>query len=64
MVVLKELIFYTVSMLEECGGLERTEFLHIYNFNGLIFYSFYFQSVVVLKELIFYSVYFGRLWWS
>ena len=26
-VVLKELIFFTISMMEECGGLERTDFL-------------------------------------
>ena len=48
--VLKELIL-TVSTLEGCGGLERT------NFN-----SFYFgRCVVVLKELIFNSFYFGRV---
>ena len=36
-------------MLEKCGGLERTDFLYIYNWlNGLIIYSFYF----------------GRVWWS
>ena len=27
--VLKELIFYSISMLEECGGLERTDFFTV-----------------------------------
>ena len=51
--VLKELIF-TISMREECGGLERTDFLQFLCWKG----------VVVLKELIFNSFYFGRVWWS
>ena len=67
-VVLKELIFnsfyvgrvwwswknwiFTISMMEECGGLERTDFLQFLHW----------EVVVVLKELIFYSSYFGEVW--
>ena len=43
-------------MMEECGGLERTDFLQSFIFFGV--------GVVVLKELIFNSFYFGRMWWS
>ena len=49
--VLKELNL-TISTLEECGGLERTDF-NIFYFG---------KVVVVLKELIFKSFYFGRVW--
>ena len=49
--VLKELIFNS-STLEGCGGgLERTDFLTVLLWEG----------VVVLKELIFNSFYFGRV---
>ena len=50
---LKELIF-TVSTLERCGGLERTDFSQFLLWDG----------VLVSQELIFNSFYFGRKWWS
>ena len=67
--VLQELIF-TVSTLEGCGGLERTDFSQFLLWDGvlvsqeLIFNSFYLGGCGVLKELIFHSFYIGRLWWS
>ena len=67
--VLQELIF-TVSTLEGCGGLERTDFSQFLLWDGvlvsqeLIFNSSTWEGVVVLKELIFHSFYIGRVWWS
>ena len=70
--VMKELIL-TVPFLGECGGLERTDFNSFYILGGCgglerthfnSFYSFFWEGVVVLKELIFNSFYFERVWWS
>ena len=52
-VILKEPIF-TVSTLEGCGGLERTDFSQFLLWDG----------VLVSQELIFNSFYLGRVWWS
>ena len=54
MAVLKELLFFTVSTLGGCGGLERTDYKQFALWEG----------VVVLKDLIFSSFYFGQVWRS
>ena len=53
MVVLKELIL-KVSILGQCGDLEKTGSLPFLLLEG----------VVVLKELILNSFFLGRVWWS
>ena len=52
--VLKELIFHTLSTLGGCGHLGRTDFGQ----------CLFWEGVVVLIELILNSLYFGRVWWS
>ena len=44
----------TLSTLDWCGGLERTDFEQFLLWEG----------VAVLKELFFFSVYLRRMWWS
>ena len=63
-------------MLEECGGLERTDFyIYIITISMILWKSVVvlkkliltvskLEGVVVLKELIFNSFYVGRVWWS
>ena len=50
--------FWTVTTLEGCGGLERTDFEQFLLWKGVE------VGVVILKELILNSFYFGRVWWS
>ena len=54
-VVLKELIFFTISMMEECGGPERTDFFTV-NIFGWVWWSWrnWFLTVSTV----------GRVWWS
>ena len=59
-----------VSTLGGCGGLERTDILHLSIHRGCggnertdSSPSLYQQGVVVLKELIFTVSIYGRQWW-
>ena len=53
-VVLTELVFFTVSTLGGCGGLDRTDFQQFPLWEGM----------VILTDFIFCSFYFERVWWS
>ena len=69
--VLTDLIFFAVSTLRGCSGLDRTDLNQfplwedVVVFTDLIFLQFLlWEGVVVLKEWIFNSCLFGQVWWS